>query len=64
LLATAAMLSAVVGIEVLRKLFGFELPMSSTLVSAVLVGLAVGPLLLIQRAAGRRMAVLLGWRSD
>jgi Ca2+-transporting ATPase len=64
LLATAAMLSAVVGIEVLRKLFGFELPMSSMLVSSVLVGLAVGPLLLIQRAAGRRMAVLLGWRSD
>ncbi|MDO9316500.1 MAG: cation-translocating P-type ATPase [Burkholderiaceae bacterium] len=63
-LATLAMLSAAVGIGALRTLFKFALPLPATLAAAAVVGLGVLPLLLVQRAAGRRLAGLLGWQAD
>jgi Ca2+-transporting ATPase len=54
---TLAMLSAVVGVPALRQLFGFDLPTPATLAAAVLVGLGVLPLLLLQRAVGRGLAL-------
>lgn len=62
LLATLVMLSAVVGIETLRRLFGFELPTPATLAAAIAVGLGVLPLLLVQRAVGQSLATRLGWK--
>lgn len=62
-LITLAMLSAVVGVEPLRRLFGFELPAALTLVAALGVGVAVLPLLLIQKAAGQRLARALGQKA-
>jgi Ca2+-transporting ATPase len=64
LLATLAMLSAVVLIDPLRKLFGFDLPAPTMLAAAIAVGLGVLPLLLAQRAAGSRLAGRLGWQVD
>ena len=62
LLATLGMLSAVVGVEMLRRLFGFDLPTPATLAAAVAVGLGVLPLLLVQRAMGQSLATRLGWK--